>query len=342
MFAAIVNTFANCFKIPELKSRILFTLVVLAICRLVGDRAHSRPGRRGAGGIFCQPSSAAAADCWACTACSPAARWRIAPSVRLGIMPYISATIIIQLLTAVMPHVEQAGARGRRAGQDHPVWPLSDGDAVPGAGLGDGDWAGKIRRRFSARVSGPAGALFADGYIWWYRIQTVLMLTTGTMLLMWLGEQITDRGIGNGVSLVITIGILARLPARCMALHGHVLPGGGAGGQVQHLATASRCCCCWRGDRRCHRHYPGAAKDSRPIRPAGSRAQGVFRRHFVHAVAGELCGRHADHFRPGHPDVPAEDLPDSSGSSFRHASSFDEIAAQLADGRVSVHRYLRR
>ena len=49
-------------------------------------------------------------------------------------------------------------------------------------------------------------------HIWWYRIQTVLIMTTGTMLLMWLGEQITERGIGNGVSLVITIGILARLP----------------------------------------------------------------------------------------------------------------------------------
>ena len=49
-------------------------------------------------------------------------------------------------------------------------------------------------------------------HIWCYRIQTTILLTTGTMLLMWLGEQITDRGIGNGVSLVITIGILARLP----------------------------------------------------------------------------------------------------------------------------------
>ena len=54
--------------------------------------------------------------------------------------------------------------------------------------------------------------LYPDTQIWLYRIQTVLMLTTGTMLLMWLGEQITERGIGNGISLVITIGILARLP----------------------------------------------------------------------------------------------------------------------------------
>jgi preprotein translocase subunit SecY len=60
--------------------------------------------------------------------------------------------------------------------------------------------------------------LYGDDYIWWYRIQTLLILTTGTMLLMWLGEQITERGIGNGVSLVITIGILARLPAAATGL----------------------------------------------------------------------------------------------------------------------------
>jgi preprotein translocase subunit SecY len=60
--------------------------------------------------------------------------------------------------------------------------------------------------------------LFSDNHLWWYRIQTTLILTTGTMLLMWLGEQITERGIGNGVSLVITIGIVARLPAAARGL----------------------------------------------------------------------------------------------------------------------------
>jgi preprotein translocase subunit SecY len=55
--------------------------------------------------------------------------------------------------------------------------------------------------------------MYSANHIWWYRIQTTLLLTTGTMLLMWLGEQISDRGIGNGVSLVITVGIVARLPS---------------------------------------------------------------------------------------------------------------------------------
>jgi len=64
--------------------------------------------------------------------------------------------------------------------------------------------------------------------MWWYRIQTTLILTTGTLLLMWLGEQISERGIGNGVSLVITIGILARLPAAGTAVQDMFMPAGGA------------------------------------------------------------------------------------------------------------------
>jgi preprotein translocase subunit SecY len=69
--------------------------------------------------------------------------------------------------------------------------------------------------------------LYSDSLLWWYRIQTVLVLTTGTLLLMWLGEQITERGVGNGVSLVITIGILARLPAGVRGLQDMFFPGEG-------------------------------------------------------------------------------------------------------------------
>jgi preprotein translocase subunit SecY len=68
--------------------------------------------------------------------------------------------------------------------------------------------------------------LYPDEYLWWYRIQTTLVLTTGTMLLMWLGEQITERGIGNGVSLVITIGIVARLPQAAQGLRDMFFSGG--------------------------------------------------------------------------------------------------------------------
>jgi preprotein translocase subunit SecY len=79
--------------------------------------------------------------------------------------------------------------------------------------------------------------VFDTNHIWWYRIQTVLIMTTGTMLLMWLGEQISDRGIGNGVSLVITIGIVARLPRALVALKDMFWPGGGVQAQYTPFGT---------------------------------------------------------------------------------------------------------
>jgi preprotein translocase subunit SecY len=69
--------------------------------------------------------------------------------------------------------------------------------------------------------------LYPDSMIWWYRIQTTLVLTSGTMLLMWLGEQITERGIGNGVSLIITVNVLSRLPAAVQGLHDMFIGAGG-------------------------------------------------------------------------------------------------------------------
>jgi preprotein translocase subunit SecY len=211
MFRSIANTFSNCFKIPELKSRIIFTVVVLAICRLTAyihipgldatalnkafDDASRGTGNGGPLGMLGAFSGGAIQNC---------------AIGALTIIPYISATIIIQLLTAVVPQLSKmAREEGGRAkiiqygryltvllclgqglftaiGYEHP-------EAVLGV---------KIDRLI----------LYPDSWIWWYRIQTTIVLTTGTMLLMWLGEQITDRGIGNGVSLIITINILSRLP----------------------------------------------------------------------------------------------------------------------------------
>jgi preprotein translocase subunit SecY len=87
------------------------------------------------------------------------------------------------------------------------------------------------------------GKLVLVENLWWYRIQTVLMLTTGTMLLMWLGEQITERGIGNGVSLVITIGIIADIPGAGQGLYYMMFPpeGGGAGLHIFQLAGLLLC-----------------------------------------------------------------------------------------------------
>jgi preprotein translocase subunit SecY len=144
-------------------------------------------------------------------------------------MPYISATIIIQLLTAVWPSLSKlAREEGGRTKL------IQYGRYLTVAlCLGQGfvmalGWESpqKIFGNEIGRL-----VLYSDAHLWFYRFQTMMILTTGTMLLMWLGEQITDRGIGNGVSLVITIGILARLPQAAVNLKDMFLPGKGAEAQ---------------------------------------------------------------------------------------------------------------
>jgi preprotein translocase subunit SecY len=219
MFSAIANTFSNCFKIPELKSRILFTFGVLAICRLeamiripglngaaLADWAQRHQGDAGASvlGMYSLFTGGALENC---------------AIGALGIMPYISATIIIQLLTAVVPTLSklarEEGGRTQLIKYGRYLTVLLC--------IGQGFF-------FATQWENPSAIFGADitkslvmpydpthptsfvNSIWLYRFLTVIVLTSGTLLLMWLGEQITERGIGNGVSLVITIGILARLP----------------------------------------------------------------------------------------------------------------------------------
>lgn len=224
MLAAIANTFSNCFKIPELKSRIIFTLLVLAICRLA---AFIRvPGLDGTAlSEFFKANAASGNSLLGMYSLFTGGALEQCAIGALGIMPYISATIIIQLLTAVIPQLSklarEEGGRTKIIQYGRYLTVLLC--------LGQG-YVMALGWENPERIFGEGIGrlvLYSEGYIWWYRIQTTLMLTTGTMLLMWLGEQITERGIGNGVSLIITIGILARLPQAAVALKDMFFPGGG-------------------------------------------------------------------------------------------------------------------
>lgn len=228
MLAAIYNTFRNCFKIPELKSRILFTLMVLAICRL--EAVVRIPGLDGttlANYFASKAGSAEGASVLGMYSLFTGGALEHCAVGALGIMPYISATIIIQLLTAVIPTLSKlAREEGGRTkivqyGRYLTVILCLGQGMVMAIG-----WENP-EKLFPGWNTADRLVLYSDAHIWFYRIQTLLLLTTGTMLLMWLGEQITDRGIGNGVSLVITIGILARLPQAMVALKDMFFPGGG-------------------------------------------------------------------------------------------------------------------
>src|SRR4051794_35020219 len=207
MFAAIANTFSNCFKIPELKSRILFTLMVLAICRL--EAVIRVPGLNGTAlAEFFKTHAGSGASVLGMYSLFTGGALEHCAVGALGIMPYISATIIIQLMTAVVPKLSKLAREegGRTKIIQYGRYLTVCLCLVQGLFMTLG-W-----EHASSLFNGFQGNLVLYQNLFWYRIQTVIIITTGTLLLMWLGEQISERGIGNGISLVISIGIMARLP----------------------------------------------------------------------------------------------------------------------------------
>ena len=210
MFSNIANTFSNCFKIPELKSRIFFTMLVLAICRVAA--VIRIPGLDGTklSEFFADRANNAGSSVLGMYSMFTGGALEHCAIGALGIMPYISATIIIQLMTAVVPQLSklarEEGGRTKLIQYGRYLTLV----LCLGQGLAMAIGWENPSKIFGGNIGRLV--LYSDSMIWWYRIQTVLVLTTGTMLLMWLGEQITERGIGNGISLIITIGIVARLP----------------------------------------------------------------------------------------------------------------------------------
>src|SRR5476651_1603450 len=213
----MLSAFANCFKIPELRQRIIFTLCVIVVVRIgaaipcpginteiLARFFHSviaKDPNNTVVGLFNLFSGGALENCAVFT---------------LGIIPYISASIMLQLMTAVVPSL---GKLAREEGGRQKItqytryativiclvqgyFTAKQFEAPKSSGLFANIDA--ITSKFGPLVPHPGLA---------FEFTTVISLLTGTLLLMWLGEQITDKGIGNGISMVITINIVSRLPA---------------------------------------------------------------------------------------------------------------------------------
>lgn len=197
----MISGFQNITKIPELKKRILFTFFMLAVYRLgciiptpgidsAALAAFFDAQRGGLFGLFDMFSGGALS------------RMSV---MALGIMPYISASIILQLLTVVVPHLEKLkkeGEQGQKKITQYTRYGTVILSIIQGFGIAVG----------LERMSSPGGAMIVPVGGWGFRILAVVTLTAGTAFLMWLGEQITERGIGNGISLIIFAGIVARFP----------------------------------------------------------------------------------------------------------------------------------
>jgi preprotein translocase subunit SecY len=191
----------NIFKIPELKRRILMTFLFLATYR-VGVHIPT-PGINGdaLASFFAHAKGTlfSLIDMF-----SGGALERLSVFA-LGIMPYISASIILQLLTVVIPYLAQLqkeGEMGRKKIIQYTRYGTVVLSMVQGFGIAVG----------LENMTGAAGEMIVVNPGWSFRILTVITLTAGTAFIMWLGEQITERGIGNGISLIIFAGIVARLP----------------------------------------------------------------------------------------------------------------------------------
>ena len=215
--AKFVETITNIFKIEELKKRIIYTLLLVLVYRLgcyillpgldpealKGGISGTQEGLVGllnmfSGGAFGNASIFA-----------------------LGVMPYISASIVVQLLGMFVPSfrkMQMEGESGRRKMNQITRYLTIAILAIQGP----------------AYVTGmiPRNAIAVGWSSFMFNIVSTIILMAGTMFVMWLGERITDRGIGNGISLIIMIGIVARLPYALAAEIGQKVTGSGVGGPL--------------------------------------------------------------------------------------------------------------
>lgn len=217
---SVFSGFANIGKVPELRKRIAFTLIVIAVYR-VGvfittpgvDREAMRAAVSQQGGllnIFNLFSGGALSNL---------------SVFALGIMPYITASIIMQLLGMVSKQVEEMkkeGEAGRRKLEQYTRYGavvLSVGQSFMMASTFEG---------MNSQGGGRGGDIVLNPG-WSFRLMTIITLTTGTALIMWLGEQATERGIGNGTSMIIFAGIMAGVPGGMTTYYQSV------GGAIQPL-----------------------------------------------------------------------------------------------------------
>lgn len=213
----MISAFTNTFKIPELRSRVLFTLAMLVIFRI-------------GAAITCPGVNATVIQHWFDTQQSQsggnlAALFNIFSGgalencaiFSLGVMPYISASIMMQLLTAVIPQLgklakEDGGRQKIMQYTRYATIALCVFQGFLFAKSFENPANNPVLHGITDTVKKLGLPLVSDpGFP--FEIMTVITLAAGTLFLMWIGDQITDRGVGNGMSLIITVGIAARLPA---------------------------------------------------------------------------------------------------------------------------------
>jgi preprotein translocase subunit SecY len=197
----VIESFRNIFAIPDLRKRLIFMFLMLAVYR-VGCFIPT-PGVDSQALLeFMKAMESTFLGLVNTFTGGSLARVAV---FSLGIMPYITASIILQLLTVVWPYLEKLskeGELGRRKITQYTRYGTVAISMIQSLGIAI----------FLERTTTPGGASLVPNPGWGFRMMTMLTLTTGCVFVMWLGEQITERGVGNGISLIIFAGIIVRLP----------------------------------------------------------------------------------------------------------------------------------
>ena len=198
----MIGGFQNIPKIPELRKRITITLLLLAVYR-IGVHVPTPGIDTQALVAFFEQAKGTLFGLFDMFSGGALRRFSV---FALGIMPYISASIIFQLLTVVIPSLEKLskeGEAGRKKITQYTRYATVVLSIIQGLGI-------SITLE---KMVGPGGESVVLNPGWSFRLMTILTLTAGTAFIMWLGEQITERGIGNGISLIIFAGIVAGIPS---------------------------------------------------------------------------------------------------------------------------------
>lgn len=218
----MLSAFANSLKIPELRQRIFFTFSLIFLCRILTTIPAPGVNATALKELMDSVSRNASGAVSMANLFSGGALSRFAIGA-LGIMPYISASIIIQLMTAVVPSLERLareGESGRAKINQYTRYLTLLLCAIQGFSIAS--LALNAQRTMGLSQS----VVIDDMSPWAFRLVATIALTASTMLMMWLGEQITERGIGNGVSIIITVNILGSLPMAVGAAKQMFFPGG--------------------------------------------------------------------------------------------------------------------
>ncbi len=210
----MISAFKKMFSIPQLKEKLIFTIVLLVICRIGAYVTVPGVNAEEVVRLF-KFSSGGGQNLFQLVDIFSGGAFAQMTVIALGVMPYISASILMQIMVTLIPSLQ------REMRENHEAGKRKIGKATRFITLMLAVVQSSVYALYAVKINNSNPGIIVQellnfqiaGYPWLFVLLVVLTMTTGTLLLMWIGEMITERGIGNGVSLIITLGILSSFPS---------------------------------------------------------------------------------------------------------------------------------